>query len=643
MKKTIIFLLVLVLVLSAFLAGCQPKEEAVDTPPSENEVVTPSEGSDEGEDEVAGPPSEPMGQIIIGNTTEFSGDWVPYWTNNAADNDVYNFISGYGTVDMTFGGEYLINETVVKDYTVEEHEDGSKTYTYTIVEGLVYADGTPITAKDYVASVLLWSSPQVQATGAKASYGYDLLGYDAFNKGESKVFSGVRLLGDYTFSVTINPERLPYFYELPMVSVGPTKLSFWTDETVDILDDGEGCYFTDNFTTENYQDRWQVARYAVEDFPASGPYKLVSYDESSKTAVLEVNDKYIGDYTGQTAKIKTIIYKKVTQETALDELATGGVDLLSGMASGDEINQGLDLVDQGGFAYTAYPRAGYGKLLFQCDHGPTQFVEVRQAIAHLLDRNDFARAFTGGFGSVVNGPYGEAMWFYQETKAELNNKVNHYPYSLDRAIELLEEGGWIYDANGNEYKEGIRYKKLDDGTLMPLIIEWASTEQNDVSDLLVVKLQENPDLAAAGIQINQTVMTFTDLLNYLYRDATVDAKYGVPTFGMFNLATNYNPVYDLSTTYTTDPAMVAAGYNTNFLLDEELDRLAKDMVLTDPEDKEGFKTKFVDFIVRWNELLPDLPLYSNIYHDFYNSKLQNYNMNPLIRVSTALLYAYVTE
>ena len=194
-----------------------------------------------------------------------------------------------------------------------------------------------------------------------------------------------------------------------------------------------------------------------------------------------------------------------------------------------------------------------------------------------------------------------------------------------------------------EYKEGIRYKKLDDGTLMPLIIEWASTEQNAVSDLLVVKLQENPDVAAAGIQINQTVMTFTDLLNYLYRDATVDAKYGVPTFGMFNLATNYNPVYDLSTTYTTDPEMVAAGYNTNFLLDEELERLAKDMVLTDPEDKEGFKTKFVDFIVRWNELLPDLPLYSNIYHDFYNAKLQNYNMNPLIRISTALLYAYVTE
>lgn len=639
MKKLIIFLLVLSMVLSAFLAGCQSKNKPADT--SQN---VPEETETEVGEEEAGPPEEPMGQIIIGNTTELSGDWVPYWTNNGADFDVYNLISGYGTIGMTFEGEYVIDtKTVVKDYKVEEHEDGSKTYTFTINEGLTYADGTPITAKDYVASVMLWSSPQVQATGAQATYGYDLLGFDDFNSGKSKVFKGVRLLDDYTFSLTINPERLPYFYELPMVSAGPTKLSYWTDETVDILDDGEGCYFTDNFTTENYKDRWNVARYGTTEFPASGPYKIVSYDESSKTAVLEVNEKYKGDFTGQKPKIKTIIYKKVTQETSLDELATGGVDLLSGMASGDEINQGLDLVEKGGFAYTAYPRSGYGKIAFQCDFGPTQFVEVRQAIAHLLDRNDFARAFTGGFGSVVNGPYGESMWFYQETKEELNKRLNQYPYSLEKAIELLEQGGWVYDANGNEYKEGIRYKKLDDGTLMPLIIEWASTEQNAVSDLLVVKLQENPDLAKAGIQINQTVMTFSELLNYLYRDSAVDAKYGVPTFGMFNLATNFTPIYDLRNTYTTDPEKIKAGYNTNFLIDEKLEKLAIDMVLTEPTDREGFKKKFVEFIVRWNELLPDLPLYSNIYHDFYNEKLKNYNINSLVDISQALLYAYVTE
>ena len=637
MKKSIVLLLVLTMVLSV-LAGCAKKEEPpVATPDPAPSVDTPAP------DVADAKPTSPQGQITIGNTTELSGDWVPYWTNNAADYDVYNFMVGYSTVDMTFGGEYLINDTVVKSHEVVENEDGSKTYIWTINDGLTYADGSPITAYDYVSSVMLWSSPQVQATGAKASYGYYLTGYGPFNKGENKVFPGVRLLDDMTFSVTMAAENLPFFYELPNVSVGPTKLEFWSDDTVKIMDDGEGAYFTDNFTTEAYEERFKVARYATADFPISGAYTLKSYDESSKVAVLEVNDKYIGDYTGQKPLIQTVIYKKVTQETALDELATGGVDLLSQMASGDEINAGLDLIDKGGFDFTSYPRAGYGKLVFQCDFGPTKDVEVRQAIAHLLDRNDFAKAFTGGFGTVVNGPYGESMWFYQETKAELDGKLNEYTYGLENAVALLEQAGWTLDATGAEYKEGIRHKKLEDGTLEPLVIEWASTEQNAVSDLLVVQLQENPDVAAAGMKINQTVMTFGDLLNYMYRDGTVDPKYDVPTFSMYNLATNYTPVYDLSTTYTTDPDMVKAGYNTNFLFDEKLEASAKAMVLLAPEDKDIFKAKFVEFVTRWNELLPDLPLYSNIYFDFYNAKLTNYNINSLVDTTQSLLYAHVVE
>lgn len=638
MKKSLVLLLALTLAFSAFLVGCTPKEEPVDQP---TQTDTPSDQTDNPAEPQA--PTEPTGQITIGNTTELSGDWLPYWTNNAADYDVYQMVMGYGTVDMTFAGEYFVNETVVEKHEVTENEDGSKTYTWTIKDGLAYADGSPITALDYVAGIMLWSSPQVQATGCKASLGYDLLGYSEFNKGESKVFKGVNLIDEKTFAVTISPERLPYFYELAMVGFGPHKLSYWSDETVTIKDDGEGAYFSDNFTTENFQERWNVARYGVEEWPATGAYKIVSYDESAKTAVLEVNDKFIGDGTGQKPKIKTIVYKKVNQETSLDELATGQVDLLSGMASGDEINAGLDLVDKGGFAYTAYPRSGYGKLVFQCDFGPTQFVEVRQAIAHLLDRNDFAKAFTGGFGTVVNGPYGESMWFYQETKNELNEVLDQYAYSLDKAKELLDQAGFNLDANGNPYESGIRHKKMEDGTLMPLIVEWASTEQNAVSDLLVVKLQENPDVAAAGIQINQTVMTFTELLNYMYRDSSVEAKYGVPTFGMYNLATNYTPSYDLSTTYTTDPDMIAAGYNNNYLIDEKLESLAKEMVLKEPTDRDGFKKTFVQFVDRWNELLPDVPLYSNMYHDFYNEKLKDYNINSLVDISQALLYAYVIE
>jgi len=49
----------------------------------------------------------------------------------------------------------------------------------------------------------------------------------------------------------------------------------------------------------------------------------------------------------------------------------------------------------------------------------------------------------------------------------------------------------------------------------------------------------------------------------------------------------------------------------------------------------------VAFIERWNELLPDIPLYSNIYHDFYDEKLKDYEKNDLMELVDALLYAHV--
>ena len=109
------------------------------------------------------------------------------------------------------------------------------------------------------------------------------------------------------------------------------------------------------------------------------------------------------------------------------------------------------------------------------------------------------------------------------------------------------------------------------------------------------------------------------------------------------MATGFTSVFDPSTEFTTDEDMIAQGYNTNYIRDEELDKLAKAIALTDPSDKEGYLANFLAFQKKWNELLPNLPLYSNEYHDFFNEKLQNYNANSIWDLSYAILYANVTE
>lgn len=648
LKKTLVFLLVLSMVLSAFAFACGKKtDEPAEEPGTETEAPADDENAEEpADDETAERPTEPSGQLIIGTTTEMSGDFSGVWQNNASDADVRRLVQGYGTVDQTDEGEYVIDDSIVEKYDTKENEDKSKTYTFTIKQGLKFADGKEITAKNYVAATMLWSSKLIgpDLCKGKNTAGIDLVGYDAFSKGEKKEFTGIHLIDDYTFSATINPDNTPYFYELNSVGSSPEDLEFWLGKDVDIKDDGDGCYFVEDINTEEFKNAVKAAR-DKKTLPSSGPYMLEKYDEAQQLATMVINPNFQGDRVGRKPLISKVILKKITQATQIDDLKTGGVDIINKIGDGKTINAGMDLTEGEGFAYTDYPRAGYGKIAFSCDVGPTQFPEVRQALAYLLDRNDFAKQFTGGYGSVVNGPYGTAQWFYQETKKELEEKLNSYPYDPAKAVELLEKAGFTLNESGAEFKEGdgIRYKKMDDGKLMPLEIKWASTENNEVSDLLVVKLAENPDLVKAGIKIQRDAMSFDELLNWLYRDASQDAKYGVPTYNMFNLASGFTPWYDRKYDYSTKEEMIKMGYNTNFIFDKELEQTATDMVMVAPDQRDAFKENFVKFIVRWNEMLPDLPLYSNQYHDFYNAKLKHWVTSEMKGLTATILDAWVTE
>ncbi|MBQ4628565.1 MAG: ABC transporter substrate-binding protein, partial [Clostridia bacterium] len=335
----------------------------------------------------------------------------------------------------------------------------------------------------------------------------------------------------------------------------------------------------------------------------------------------------------------------------------GAIDVLDSLSDGTEVNTALDMVAQGGYETVSFERNSYGKIQFQCDFGPTQFQAVRHAVAYLLDRNEFANTFCQGFGSVVHGPYGLAMWMYKESEELFADEMDTYSYNPEKAVELLVADGWVLDAEGNEYVSGVRYKDVTDvenneyegnvtladgRVLMPLHIRWSSSEANPVSELLVTMLSEGQQTADAGMVIEQTVMTFSELLNYMYRDATQGDQYGVPTYGMYNLATNFTPVYDQSYSFSLDPQYVSLGYNTNYIFDEELDQLSMDMVYgVDPSDREGYLDLWQQFILKWNELLPEIPLYSNVYYTIYPDWLNDFVESSLWEFNQAVVYASI--
>ena len=162
--------------------------------------------------------------------------------------------------------------------------------------------------------------------------------------------------------------------------------------------------------------------------------------------------------------IETIVYRKLVDETQLDQLKKGEVDVLSALTGGDVTKAALAVVDGTNFNEVHYQRAGYGKIQFDCDFGPTMFASVRQALTYALNRTEFCQTFTGGYGVVVDGPYSPDFAMWKAVKDDIT--LIDYSFSVANAEKALVDGGWIYNSKGEAFVAGqtgvdaVRYKKL---------------------------------------------------------------------------------------------------------------------------------------------------------------------------------------
>ncbi len=385
--------------------SADPKTEST-APAEENDDAEASEPSTESTaPEVSSErPTTPSGQLIIGTTTDLEQDFYdPIYNNSATNYKVCGLLHGYGTVITTKEGEWQTDPVVVADLQTAENEDGTKTYTIKINDGLVWSDDSPLTAKDYVFALLLESSPEMMGVDNYAATGYTTLeGWADFNSGSTKALKGVHLIDDMTFSVTIAASELPYHYDLAYASVTPRPLAVLAPGC-DIEDTEEGATITGDFTTEVLLETIgnTDTGYRYNPQVVCGPYKLVSYDASSRQGTFEVNEKFAGTFDGVKPMIKTVIIKTVTADTEINELQAGTVDLLFQISEGDSIEAGLDLVDAGVAQKHTFFRYGYGKIQFDCSQFPTDSENVRQAIAYCLDRNEFARQYSGGYATAT--------------------------------------------------------------------------------------------------------------------------------------------------------------------------------------------------------------------------------------------------
>jgi len=604
-------------------------------------------------------------KVVVGSGTEVSGNFfTDMWGNNTSDIDVRAMLHGYATVALTNDATYAPDSSVVTVDPPSVAANGNKTYTFHVTPGLTYNDGTPIGAADYVFSVLLQSSPQLNALGA-ATYGYSqLVGYTAFSEGRNQVFSGVRLIDQNTFSLTIYNGYLPYFYELTYVNVTPYPIGVLAPGLT-VLDDGDGAYIAPlegqqaEFTSELLQKTIldPVTGYLSRPMVTSGPYQLVSYDPATATVSFKANRAYKGNYEGQRPLIDEVTLVPVKNAEALDKLEAGELNIVNKISDAAVISEGVALFGEKKLLVSNYLRSGQGFIGFANEQGPTASSSVRKAIALSLDKEAYAQAFTGDNGQAVYSYYGLGQWMTTDYVNQMKDLMTAYPLGLEAAKALLIKDGWKLNEKGEAFAEGtdaVRYKllkgnalkayekiadpvvktvKVGKSTLLPLQLNFAKLRDSQAAQLLDEMLTAN--LTSIGFDVQVKDVDFAEMLASVNRQTA-------RTYNMFAYATNFKFVFDPYFAFNDAPEY--QGSTNQFgISDDKLLALAKSLRETKPGEDEKYVERWLKLMKRYSEILPTVPLYSNVYYDFADNQVQNYLPNGRWSWSAALLYTYLGE
>jgi len=295
---------------------------------------------------------------------------------------------GYIRMSLLFDTLTWKDEEGVIDWLAEEwsSSEDAKEWTFTLRSDLTWHDGQPLTAKDVAFTYRYFTTHRA---GIQWSWPLDKIA-DAVADGERRV--------TITLNEPIADPHAMLFGSLPVI---PEHIWKGVDEPV-------------RFTGD-------VA------VVGSGPFTLVEYNKEEGRYRYGAN----ADYFNGRPLVDRLTFIKVENEALA--LETGGVD--AARFWGKEIEAVRALQETGEYASIEGPSFWVLQMIFNTQKEPFHQVEVRQAIAHAVNRVRIVDQVTHGGAIVANlgilSPFTE--W--------ANPDLPSYPHEPERARDLLAEAG----------------------------------------------------------------------------------------------------------------------------------------------------------------------------------------------------------
>jgi peptide/nickel transport system substrate-binding protein len=299
-----------------------------------------------------------------------------------------------------------------------EISDDGLTYTFDLREGVTFHDGEPFNAEAVCFNYDRWYNFKGSFQNPSASYYWQTVfgGFAEPEEGspEGSLYESCNAVDEQTVELHLTKASSSVLGALSLTAfaiASPKALQdFGADEgTVD----EEGVFHpTGTFGTEHPI--------------GTGPFKFESWTRGDRLTVSRYDD-----YWGEKAKLDEVIFRPIPDNAArLQALQAGeiqGYDLVEPQdietIEGDDNLQVLDR-----------PAFNVGYVGLNQSHKPLDNLQVRQAIAHALNRQQVVDDFYAGRGEVAHE-------FMPPEVVGYADDVTKYEYDPDRAKQLLQESG----------------------------------------------------------------------------------------------------------------------------------------------------------------------------------------------------------
>ena len=340
-------------------------------------------------------------------------------------------------------------------------KNNGKTYVFTLKKGVVFSDGTPLTAEDVRNNYLALSNVLYLADSVYNCL-YDL---EDFSSDDS---NGIEIVDDMTISFTFKQTRAS---NIQLFTLGIQKSSFLNE------------MFSGNGTQE----------IPLSSYIGTGPYKISSGSFNQRSVEMTVNENYHG--TKPNIKDITLIASDVLSAEGL--FKNGELDITDFIYT----ERGLDILENNSYvSLYSTPGALTNYVGINCKHELLSDVNIRKAMAKAIDTKSIINEIYKGYATVSAYPYNGA--FYG------NPSNSFHKLDVSGAEKLLSKSGYNKGTDGICEKDGKKLSfKLD---------IYNSSQIHEIAEMI------KQDLNKIGIEIEVVPHQYQELVDKVFTRNSFD-------------------------------------------------------------------------------------------------------------------------